>query len=137
MRYVLAAIIIVVQLASSFGNMRSLQSMAVDQHEITYRSLIEQRNLLEIHAHNKMPTKFQLAANQFLSLTSDEFASKMGSSFDKGSLISINSPPSIGASITISSSFVVDWWKNGKISPIKNQGSSCSSCYAFTAIADI
>lgn len=42
MRYALAAIIIAVQLASSFGSMRSLQSMAVNHHEITYRSLIEQ-----------------------------------------------------------------------------------------------
>lgn len=71
MRYTLAAIIIVIQLTFSFGSLRSLQSMSVDHHEITYRGLIEQQNLLEIHDHNKRSTKFQLAANQFLSLTSD------------------------------------------------------------------
>lgn len=71
MRYALAAIIIAIQLASSLGSLRSLQSMSVDHHEITYRRLIEQHNLLEIHDHNKRSTKFQLAANQFLSLTSN------------------------------------------------------------------
>ena len=52
MKYALAAIIILCQLASSFGSSRSLQSMSVDHHEITYRNLIEQQNLLEIHDHN-------------------------------------------------------------------------------------
>jgi C1A family cysteine protease len=135
--FLLGIILFLLPLHAASRQHRTLQTALLtpsDEAESSYRDLIEARNMEYIEQHNRGKSTFKMAANQFLSLTHEEFAATVGSP--------INFPhqealPSLSASIPLTANIIIDWWKAGKVSPVKDQGDYCGSCYAFATTSDI
>ncbi|KAM3391089.1 hypothetical protein ACQJBY_012638 [Aegilops geniculata] len=124
-------------------------------HNRSYLSAEERLRRFEVYRSNveyidatnrRGDLTYQLGENQFADLTGEEFVARYASSHDAGghtdSVIttaaeadglwssgggdgSLEAPPPPS----------VDWRAKGAVTPVKNQGSQCFSCWAFSAVA--
>jgi hypothetical protein len=112
----------------------------------TYRDTIATQNRKLIADTNPTLTIFQLAENQFITLTDSEF----------NSLYLLSTPPSTTGTVTTynttgnfsytntqTSYYIpggllnIDWTLSGKVTPVKDQGRCSGSGWAFAAVSDL
>ncbi|CAD8177220.1 unnamed protein product [Paramecium octaurelia] len=100
------------------------------EKEEMYRYLVFQQNAQSIEAHNNDKSgkyTYTLETNQFADLTEQEFAQRYLTFRPK----SINKSKSIDY---VPNGQARDWVEEGKVPPIKDQGSQCGSSWAFSAV---
>lgn len=139
LKAILAVLLILSVHSDMFGlETRSLQALTLNSDTDSFRDLVHNRNMKKIKDHNQKKKSYQLGSNQFISLTLEEFQARYTSNIK----LPIEAPsietslPRIGAAVSVPANQVIDWEAQGKVSPIKDQG-TCNCCYAFSAIADV
>lgn len=103
---------------------RQFQSLS----ERNYRLRVFHENLLTIEQHNQKNLSYSLGVNKFADLTWEEFSKAYLRQDVKIDPTEDHTPltyPRIGEK---------DWFKEGKVSPVKDQG-DCSDCFAFGALS--
>ncbi|WVZ57321.1 hypothetical protein U9M48_007719 [Paspalum notatum var. saurae] len=105
------------------------------------RFQVYRRNMDYIEATNRAANlTYTLGENQFADLTEEEFLdmyAMKGMPSSSSSAGNNNASFSEGGAAAVDAPVSVDWRKNGAVTPIKNQGPSCSSCWAFVTAATI
>ncbi|KAF7147933.1 hypothetical protein RHSIM_Rhsim03G0051900 [Rhododendron simsii] len=110
----------------------------MDEQEMGARFKIFKDNVDRINEFNCGADKgYKLSVNQFADLTNEEFrASRNGYKRQSPSEVISGSEPAPFryANVTVVLS-TIDWRKKGAVTPVKNQGDTCGSCWAFSAVA--
>ncbi|KAJ1296652.1 hypothetical protein BS78_01G318700 [Paspalum vaginatum] len=104
------------------------------------RFQVYRRNMDYIDATNRAGNlTYTLGENQFADLTEEEFLDMytMKGTLAGAKASSSSSNVSFSVPEAVDAPASVDWRKNGAVTPIKNQGPSCSSCWAFVTAATI
>jgi C1A family cysteine protease len=112
-----------------------------ETEELFYRYDVFKANMAKIEAHNADTTqKFTMGHNQFMDLTSDEFARiHMSGMLQKET----STQPLLGESKSKCTTFsgttsetTVDWVAKGRVSAVKNQ-EQCGSCWSFSTTGSL
>lgn len=104
------------------------------QEEFSLRYSIFKRNLALVRGHNAnaIGKTYNLALNKFADYTPQEYRKMLGykknSQAANGPVFEADSNTEIPASI--------DWRKEGKVAPVKDQG-QCGSCWAFSTVGSL
>lgn len=105
-------------------------------HEEEHRQVYE-ANMKFVEETNAKGLSYQLGENQFSDLTSDQFRSAAGLGWkpapQEGTMPHLGEHVHTGE--TLSSS--VDWTKEGAVTGMKDQGTHCGSCWAFSTTGSI
>ncbi|KAL6650398.1 hypothetical protein ACP70R_009323 [Stipagrostis hirtigluma subsp. patula] len=108
-----------------------------DDAEKMRRFKIFKENNKFIEAFNAGNHKFLLGVNQFADLTNEEFRdTKTIRGLKPGGMRVPTGFRYENANLAALPA-TVDWRKKGAVTPIKNQGTTCGSCWAFAAVASI
>ncbi|TVU46504.1 hypothetical protein EJB05_06045 [Eragrostis curvula] len=100
------------------------------------RFQVYRRNMEHIEATNRAGNlTYQLGENQFTDLTPEEFIDRYTMKGTVGNSKQANATFSEGEAVDAPTS--VDWRSQGAVTPIKNQGPDCASCWAFVTAATI
>nr|GLL30379.1 ervatamin-B-like [Ipomoea trifida] len=110
-----------------------------DNAEKVKRFQIFKENVEFIESFNKAGTlSFKLGINQFTDLTNEEFRATM---LNEGKPPPFPKPPKPASiqneSLAQLQNQYLDWREMGAVTDIKNQGSTCGSCWAFSVVATI
>lgn len=82
--------------------------------------------------HNKDPKRtYDMGLNQFSDWTEDEFKSLLTYQPKEDYSVSL-----LESEDDVKITGAIDWQQNGKVKPVRNQG-SCGSCWAFAACANV
>ncbi|VAH53889.1 unnamed protein product [Triticum turgidum subsp. durum] len=104
----------------------------VSAEERLRRFKVYRSNVEYIDATNRRgDLTYELGENQFADLTGEEFVTRYASSHEASAFGSGGGDDSLEAPLPPS----VDWRAKGAVTPVKNQGSQCFSCWAFSAVA--
>ncbi|XP_040865270.1 probable cysteine protease RD21B [Glycine max] len=117
------------------------------KHDKVYNALGEKEkrfqifknNLRFIDERNSLNRTYKLGLNVFADLTNAEYRAMYLRTWDDGPRLDLDTPPRnhyvprVGDTIPKS----VDWRKEGAVTPVKNQGATCNSCWAFTAVGAV
>ncbi|KAH0468137.1 hypothetical protein IEQ34_003170 [Dendrobium chrysotoxum] len=104
-----------------------------DATERAHRFSIFKANVEYIDSANANgDRKYRLAVNQFADLTNDEFSSSLNG-FIERSLLRTEELFRYGNMTNMPDA--IDWRSMGAVTPIKYQGTTCGSCWAFSAVA--
>ncbi|XP_062209306.1 ervatamin-C-like [Phragmites australis] len=100
---------------------------------------VYRRNIEYIEATNRAGNlTYQLGENQFTDLTEEEFLDMYAMKGMTGRVHGgARANASLSEGVAVDAPTSVDWRSNGAVTPIKNQGPSCSSCWAFVTAATI
>ncbi|KAL6894680.1 hypothetical protein ACP4OV_008778 [Aristida adscensionis] len=119
---------------------RSYSDAAEQQH----RFEVYRRNMEYIEATNRAGNlTYELGENQFADLTEQEFVDTylmkdMPTTRGGGGGVAVDANASFcDAGVAAGAPASVDWRTRGAVVPPKNQGASCSSCWAFVTAATI
>jgi cathepsin L len=104
-----------------------------NESEAIYRYSVWKDNLAKIIAHNEKNLGWTMTINQFGDLTAQEFADQY-LTFRGDDLVLPNfTEVNVSAIASVGD---LNWWRERKVAPIKNQ-LGCASCYAFAAVGAI
>ncbi|CAL4931687.1 unnamed protein product [Urochloa decumbens] len=102
------------------------------------RFQVYRRNMEHIEATNRAGNlTYTLGENQFADLTEEEFLDLYAMKGGMPSLHRDAGRKQANFSAAVNAPTSVDWRAKGAVTPIKNQGPSCSSCWAFVTAATI
>ncbi|XP_042477191.1 senescence-specific cysteine protease SAG12-like [Macadamia integrifolia] len=108
-----------------------------DATEKEKRFLIFKNNVERIESFNKADDKlYKLGINRFADLTNEEFkAAHTG--YMKPTIQRSSSNTVFRYHNATAVPTKMDWRKEGAVTPVKDQGGSCGSCWAFSAVAAV
>uniref|UniRef100_A0A8C5QS29 Uncharacterized protein n=1 Tax=Leptobrachium leishanense TaxID=445787 RepID=A0A8C5QS29_9ANUR len=105
-----------------------------------FRRTAWEANWEKVQKHNELAgqglKKYQLAMNQFADMTAEDVQSKSCLVYNKSSLKSSEVPNQI-YSENVNIPKDVDWRKSKCVTPVKDQGGFCGSCWAFATVGVI
>eukprot|EP01028_Stygiella_incarcerata_P006451 TRINITY_DN2623_c0_g1_i1.p1 TRINITY_DN2623_c0_g1~~TRINITY_DN2623_c0_g1_i1.p1 ORF type:complete len:392 (-),score=79.50 TRINITY_DN2623_c0_g1_i1:37-1212(-) len=108
------------------------------EEEANYRFKVFSDNVMRIEEHNnKADQTFKMGINMFTDLTDEEFSARNRLNWTPPSQTGTPKVPSSSSMPSLKSlPSSKNWVTEGRVSPVKNQG-SCGGCWAFATISTI
>ncbi|KAI3456163.1 hypothetical protein Pfo_012826 [Paulownia fortunei] len=110
-----------------------------DAEEKIKRFKIFEDNVRKIEAFNAGPDQgYKLSVNAFADMTDEEFrASHNGYKRQNPKMMSASEHKYFRYANVSAVPATMDWRKKGAVTPVKDQGLTCGSCWAFSAVAAV